>query len=199
MSVPCEENILWIDGYQGQYPGCDIVLWFCKKDVTIAGNWAYVICLYYFIKMHVILQLIQNIKLSNEKKKVKWDVELYYLSPSHMLLTLHYNDLPCFVDCGFMALVFFFSQQNVLFFSDTMMIVSRIVSRYSLQLNQQNTAIKLYNLVCMFSGYFMGKKEVAQRANGGGCMDRQWCGGSCLPVYISHLSSESFHANVTFK
>lgn len=70
MSVPCDENILYIDAYQGQYPRFDIVLWFCKKDITIGDNWVYIICIYCFIKMHVIIQLIQNIKLSNEKNKV---------------------------------------------------------------------------------------------------------------------------------
>lgn len=56
--------------------------------------------------------------------------------------------------------------------------------------------------MCMYSGYFMGKKEVAQRVNGDCCMDRQWCGGSCLPsfetIYISHLSSDSL-ANANFR
>ena len=51
--------------YQCQYPGCDTVLQLCKMLPLEETSWrVHKISLYYFLQLHVNLQLAQNKKLN---------------------------------------------------------------------------------------------------------------------------------------
>lgn len=80
LRVACgDENVLDLESVNVNI--LDVTLYYGFARYYYCGKLGiHGICLYYFLKQHVVLQLFQSIKFKNDKK-VKRMVELDYLSP----------------------------------------------------------------------------------------------------------------------